>query len=72
MNGPFAQLEPDWKDRVRNASSKLTEARVPNVTRPSSMLLSRQASRTKMSKSKNRPLCSDPFAFAEVPSEKKD
>jgi hypothetical protein len=25
IDGPFAPLEPDWKDRVRTASSKLTE-----------------------------------------------
>jgi hypothetical protein len=26
MAGPFAPLEPDWKERVRNAVAKRTEA----------------------------------------------
>jgi hypothetical protein len=26
MAGPFAPLEPDWKERVRSASAKRTEA----------------------------------------------
>ena len=25
MAGPFAPLEPDWKERVRNAAAKRTE-----------------------------------------------
>ena len=25
LRGPFAPLEPDWKDRVRNAASKLAK-----------------------------------------------
>jgi len=26
LGGPFAPLEPDWKDRVRSGSSQLTKA----------------------------------------------